>query len=189
MVYHVVQASEAEPVGVSLGYIDGIQTFAREHHINLTILTDYPGRGTQRFGFHVLDQATLQPDGIIVMGAAVTRDSPFFGWAAQRGIPVCALSRHWPEGPITTVSQDHRQQAQIAMEHLVALGHRRIGFVARLVDRGCDWFPTRLDRYRHVLAQAGIPPEDALVAIADDGRLAAKAAGALPRRDRDHGHL
>jgi LacI family transcriptional regulator len=175
VVYHVVQASEAEPEGVALGYMRGIQSYARRHQISLTVLTDYPGGVVQRFSLQFLDNVDPSPEGLIVMGAGLKRSSPFIQWARERSVQVVALSRNWPDVPLSTVSQDHAEQARIAMEHLTKLGHRRIGFLARSVDQDCDWFETRLRCYREALKAVGEPFDETLVSIGVDGGQAATA--------------
>lgn len=175
VINHVVQESESEISGVALGCLDGIQSYARETNIHLTVLTDYRTGEGQRLGLEFLEQASMAPDGLILTGAAVTRDSPFIAWAERRGIPLVVLSRNWPDLPISTVSQDHRQQARIALDHLIELGHRRIAFVARHVDRQCDWFPWRLECYREALARIGEPFDPELVVTGVDGGAAAKS--------------
>lgn len=173
VINHVVLQSESEISGVSVGYLKGIQAFTREANINLTILSDYRG-GEKQFGFHFMDETNLQPDGLILMGGAVTRDSPFIRWAHQKEIPIVVLSRNWPDSPICTVSQDHAQQSKIALDYLIDQGHRTIGFISREADRDCDWFPIRLAQYRKTLEMHTDRADDTLVSIAADGAEAVK---------------
>jgi LacI family transcriptional regulator len=175
VVYHVVEETEAEPAGVALGYLNGIQAYARQNQISLTVLTSYPGGGVQRFSLQFLDQADPAPEGLIVMGAGLTRESAFIRWAERHAVPVVAVSRNWLDVPISTVSQDHAQQARIALDHLAHLGHTRIGFIARRVDRDCDWFAIRLRCHQEALERAGVALDGSLVSIGEDGGAALKA--------------
>ncbi|MGC9350125.1 MAG: LacI family DNA-binding transcriptional regulator [Anaerolineae bacterium] len=168
VINHVVLESEAEISGVALGYLKGIQQFAREHNINLTILTDYRG-GADHYGYQFLNQSNLVPDGLILMGGAVTLKSSIIRWAQEKEIPMVVLSRNWPDSHISTVSQDHVEQAQMALDHLIDLGHRKIGFVARKADHDCDWFALRLRCYKETLDRHTGFVDESLIAIADDG--------------------
>ncbi len=173
IIYHTIQPLD-EPGGVTLGYLNGVRAFARERGIHLTILTDHARQDLPSISLPLLED-DVQPDGLIIMGTPVTRKSPFIPWAVERGIPIVALSRDWPGGPVSTVSQDHEEQARIAMEHLIALGHRRIGFVARTANLDFEWYGVRVGCHRRALEQAGLPYDEGLVAVDEDGRVAAKA--------------
>jgi LacI family transcriptional regulator len=77
--------------------------------------------------------------------------------------------------PVSTVSQDHEEQARTALTHLVRLSHRKIGFVAREVDRDCDWFDIRLRCYRETLERIDQPWDETLISIGEDGKEAVTA--------------
>lgn len=88
-------------------------------------------------------------------------------WSALT-CPVITLDRTLPGLPFGLVAMDNLLGARLAVEHLLGLGHRRIGFlswhVANLTNR-----LERLQGYRETLAEAGITPDPALVRFADDG--------------------
>ncbi len=75
----------------------------------------------------------------------------------KRGLRIVAFDRQTQRGDeldIDSVAIDNVRGAQLATEHLIALGHRRIGFISgpiRTVSR-----VDRLDGYRTALADAGI---------------------------------
>lgn len=175
IINHVVQKSDSVPSGVSLGFLNGIQAFARQKGTNLTIITDYRGGDIPQLGLEFLRSAP-SPEGLILLGPGLTKDSPFLHWAEQRGLPVVVLSRNWADQswPLSFVSQDHHQQSYLALQYLLDLGHRRIAFVASNLDRDCDWFSCRLECYRKALSAAGIAFDEQLVAVARDGSLAVK---------------
>jgi len=173
LIYHTTQPLD-EPEGVTLGYVNGVRAFARERGIHLTILTDDARQDRPSISLPILAE-DVQTDGLIIIGTQVNRKSPFIPWAVERGIPIVALSRRWPGGPVSTVSQDHEEQARIAMEHLIALGHRHIGFVARTANMDFEWFAARVSCHHRALDQAGLPYDEGLVAVDEDGRVAAKA--------------
>ena len=100
---------------------------------------------------------------------ALQRDFPFVvvdpRIALDEGIPV--------------VSAAHAAGARAATEHLLALGHRRIG----VITGPRDWIACteRMNGYHGALAAAGVLPDPALVAVSDfrNGPVTAAAAAAL----------
>ncbi|RME64416.1 MAG: LacI family transcriptional regulator [Caldilineae bacterium] len=82
----------------------------------------------------------------------------------RRGLRVVAFDRPGQaadRAPMDSISVDNVQAARLAIKHLLALGHRRIGFVSgpiRTVSR-----LDRLEGYRSALEEAGIPFDPQLV--------------------------
>ena len=64
-----------------------------------------------------------------------------------------------------TVAATDWAGARDATEHLLALGHRRIGMVTGPIDEGCH--QDRLDGYRTALHRAGVPYDEHLVRFGD----------------------
>lgn len=96
-------------------------------------------------------------DGVIVVTPAATS----FPTIA----PVVAIdpNRECPE--CLTVTATNHAGALAAMEHLIGLGHRRIGFIGGRPDLQCA--QQRLQGYEDALRQAGIPLDPDLVAVGD----------------------
>ncbi|OZB47030.1 MAG: hypothetical protein B7X40_10130, partial [Cellulomonas sp. 14-74-6] len=83
----------------------------------------------------------------------------------QSTVPVVAIDPH--EGPtgLPTVDSDNLAGAVRATEHLLELGHRRIGLVAGRPD--LESSRLREEGYRQALAAAGIAVDPALVRVGD----------------------
>jgi LacI family transcriptional regulator len=84
----------------------------------------------------------------------------------ERGYPLVVLDPKTPLEPgIPSVSAANTSGAVAAVEHLIELGHRRIG----AVTGPPGWCATeeRLSGYRAALASVGIVPEPSLIAPAD----------------------
>lgn len=64
---------------------------------------------------------------------------------------------------------DNRQGAALAVDHLVELGHRRIGFHTDTFDHAA--YRERLDGYRQALQRHGLPVEPQWVQVGDQGAL------------------
>lgn len=66
---------------------------------------------------------------------------------------------------LATVAATDWAGARDATDHLLALGHRRIGMVTGPIDEGCH--QDRLDGYRTALHRAGVPYDEHLVRFGD----------------------
>jgi DNA-binding LacI/PurR family transcriptional regulator len=92
-------------------------------------------------------------------------------WAAL-DCPVIMLDRTFPELPYPLVASDGHAGARLAIEHLVALGHRDIAFVGWEIA-GLGNRRERLEGCRDALISAGLPIDDRRIRFAreswDDG--------------------
>ena len=97
--------------------------------------------------------------------------------ASLRDGPVVLLDARTADGTISSVVPDEVGGSRAAVEELLAVGHRRIGFV-----NDCDDIPARslrLAGYRQALEVYGVPFDDSLVI-----ERSADAAGGYSRCDR-----
>jgi LacI family transcriptional regulator len=78
---------------------------------------------------------------------------------------------------------DERKAAADIVEHLISLGHRRIGHIASLKGHGAHTW--RLNGYRDALRRAGIEYDESLV-VAGDFTFASGMVGAKALLDRRH---
>lgn len=117
-------------------------------------------------------------DGVL-LGSVHLRD-PAIERLIRDGFPCVMFNRRLASRRGSWVVLDNVRGAEEATRHFLALGHRRIGFVAGPAD-----FSTaieRLDGYRRALRQAGIEPDDRLVRQGQfRPELAYQAAGELLR--------
>ncbi len=162
-------------------YVSGIQSFIHNHNINLTFVTDYREE-YQQLGYRLLNDGHLHADGAILMGWSARREGTLLQRFLDTGVPVVVLSRNWPDLPISTVGQDHRQQANIALDHLVDLGHRQIAFLADRKDQRHEWYTWRLNCYRNRMMALNGTVDDELIVV---GRDVTKAAKELMERRPD----
>jgi LacI family transcriptional regulator len=97
---------------------------------------------------------------------------------AHYGAPVVAVDPHTGPNDLPTIDSDSLRGAQLAVEHLVELGHRRIAMLTGRRDLQSALL--REKGYRQALAKAGIPVVDDLVVEgAYDPELAAAQARRL----------
>jgi DNA-binding LacI/PurR family transcriptional regulator len=106
-------------------------------------------------------------DGTLVYHCDPT--SPALGWLQRRKLPLVFVDQD-PDPGVPSINVDDRGGARQAAEHLIALGHRRIGIVNAgvvgphglqtepSVDAGAYVTTQRLLGWREALAAAGIDP-------------------------------
>ena len=82
---------------------------------------------------------------------------------ASFGAPVVAVDPHTGGNGVPTVDSDNLRGAQLAIEHLIGLGHRRIGFLAG--RRDLESARLRELGYQRALSEAGIEFDPGLVRV------------------------
>lgn len=83
-------------------------------------------------------------------------------------VPVVTIDRTLPGLPFGLVAMDNALGTRLAVEHLLALGHRRIGFVSW----PAGLFTNRLERlqgYEEALRDGGVPIDQGLIRYAAEG--------------------
>ncbi len=123
-------------------------------------------------------------DGVLLVSSHT--GDPVAEQVVRAGIPVVACGKPMGEAlrgsRLGYVAADDRDGAREMVRYLVAAGRRRIGTITGPLDTpgGVE----RLAGYREVLAEAGLPADDALVATGDYTRASGAAAAAelLERR-------
>jgi DNA-binding LacI/PurR family transcriptional regulator len=80
---------------------------------------------------------------------------------ASFGLPYVLIKKKVMDRPVNAVWMDNRRHARLATEHLLELGHRRIGLIFGRPDSRT--FQERALGYRDALAAADVPADDALI--------------------------
>ena len=100
--------------------------------------------------------AALQPDGVIL--TPPHSDNPLItGFLAQQKIPFARIGSI-ATGAGIAMTMDDEGSARRATEHLIALGHRRIGFIAG--SQEYDLSNWRIDGWREAMDAAGLAHDD-----------------------------
>jgi LacI family transcriptional regulator len=102
-------------------------------------------------------------DGILVAAPSL-EDDPRLGAALRGPLPVVSINRVHGGG-VPTIGSDHTRTGALAAEHLLGLGHRRIGTVTGLRRRQVVQSRTR--GFRAALEAAGEPLSERRVVEAD----------------------
>jgi len=114
--------------------------------------------------------------GTLVDGAVLV--TPTVSLEVVPGTPVVAVDPHTGPSHLPTIDSDNLRGAQLATEHLLDLGHRRIAFLAGRPD--LQSAELRKTGYLRALAAAGITPDEDLIRIgAYDPEVSAASAHAL----------
>ncbi|QKV81022.1 LacI family DNA-binding transcriptional regulator [Amycolatopsis sp. Hca4] len=114
--------------------------------------------------------------GTLVDGAVLV--TPTVSLDVVPGTPVVAVDPHTGPSHLPTIDSDNLRGAQLATEHLLDLGHRRIAFLAGRPD--LQSAELRKTGYLRALTAAGITPDEDLIRIgAYDPEISAASAHAL----------
>jgi len=106
---------------------------------------------------------TKQVDGVILVGAG--EDSRQVQALFDRGAPIVVCNRELSIAEVDTVVADNEECGAQATNHLVSLGHRRIGCIAGPTKLSIGEERTR--GYRRALSDAGISFQEELLARGD----------------------
>jgi LacI family transcriptional regulator len=101
-------------------------------------------------------------DGIIIFSGRLD-DRSLASYAKK--VPIVLSGRRLKAPGVFSLPIEDQQGAVLATRHLIELGHRRIAFIAGILDHPDA--EERLSGYRRALADAGIPYDPALVVPGD----------------------
>jgi LacI family transcriptional regulator len=102
--------------------------------------------------------AALQPDGVILTPPH-SDNAIILRVLADAHIPFARIGSV-AEGPGIRLTMDDERAARLATEHLIDLGHRRIGFISGSAEYSLsEW---RVDGWRKAIQQAGLYDEELL---------------------------
>jgi len=152
-----VFAVNPQAVRTWYGYtiLDGIDRVAGE----LSIVVEVIGRqGTIEFD-EVLDRLTRSSPDVVAM---LMPSQPIHAYVAAEcmrlGVPCIGTGTTAEQLGIPAVVEDNRQGARLAVEHLIANGHERIGYVQ--VEHTKPWVFLRRRGWLDALNRAGIEPDE-----------------------------
>lgn len=112
-------------------------------------------------------------DGLIL--ATVTAEDPYLGLLARSQTPFVLVSRRSQGVEAPYVGADDLLGGRLAVEHLVQLGHRKIGFIGGPPDVRCS--QERLQAYRETLRRHRLPLRKEWIKFSDFTQTAGYKAG------------
>jgi LacI family transcriptional regulator len=104
-----------------------------------SLLIGNADRGVEHAEAVIEDMIERHVDGLIL--ATATRDDGQMAMAGSQGIPIVLVNRTVDKGDVPAIVGDDHAGIALAVDHLVSLGHRRIGHVA-----GPSWVSTGIGR-------------------------------------------
>ncbi len=140
----------------SIDVMKGVNRAIAQLDYDLIIYTGGIGAG-ERESYYVGLLSGSVTDGVIVVAPSATN------FATDAPVVAIDPNNESPECP-AIISTNHEGALQ-AMEYLVGLGHRRIGFIAGREELVSS--VRRLQGYQDGLAAAGIPVDEELIQIGD----------------------
>jgi LacI family transcriptional regulator/LacI family repressor for deo operon, udp, cdd, tsx, nupC, and nupG len=142
--------------------VEGVEQVAVGAGFNVFLSTSQNNRQREIAVIDVLQQRRV--DGIIVVASHLfDRYRRYFD---RIEVPIVMIDEQEPGGVIHSVAVDDLRGARLAVEHLLGLGHRRIGYVG--VTNRPKSNKYRLKGYEDALKAAGITPDPTLVFISDN---------------------
>jgi DNA-binding LacI/PurR family transcriptional regulator len=141
--------------------IRGVEDVAlsRGYHLFLCNTDEDP----EREEAYVTELAKKRVDGLIVASAAPRRDHA--GWLKRGSLPFVFMDREIEELEADVVRVDNRLGMRLIAEHLVSLGHRRIGMISGPLEISSGY--ERYQGLREALAGLEVDLEDSLVRFGD----------------------
>lgn len=115
-------------------------------------------------------------DGIIVAGKVSRR---FIDQVERFGIPIVLIDFEVPRKRYASILIDNRAGAHLAVDHLIACGHRDIAFVGGDIDHPS--LSDRLEGYRDKLQEHHIPVQEQLIDVQEPDSRIANGARAMAR--------
>ena len=142
--------SEAFEDAVSAAFLASVSDALAERGLALTLL---PAASDERF----VPARDVAVDGALVYVCDPT--SPDIAWLERRRVPLVVVDHNAIDG-VASVNVDDRGGARLAAQHLVDLGHRRVGIVTLDADPDPGNYPARerMLGWRDALEPAGIDP-------------------------------
>ncbi len=137
--------------------VEGMERVAVEAGFNVFISTSQNDRQQEIAAIKMLQKRRV--DGIIVIASHLFYQYPqFFG---RSKIPIVIINEQKPGETMHFVTVDDVHAAQLAVEHVLALGHCRIGYVGVTNRPKSNQY--RLKGYQDALEAAGIASDPALI--------------------------
>jgi LacI family transcriptional regulator/LacI family repressor for deo operon, udp, cdd, tsx, nupC, and nupG len=141
--------------------VEGVEHAAIEAGFNVFLSTSQNDRQRELAVIDVFQQRRV--DGIIVIASHLfPRYSQF---SDRNHAPIVIINEQEPGANMHFVAVDDLQGARLAVEHLLALGHRRIGYVG--ITNRPKSNQHRLKGYEETLLAAGVAFDPALVFTSD----------------------
>lgn len=152
----MVVTTIADPFVVQV--VEGVEQVAQAANYSVFLTTSHNNPSQEMAVVETLHRRRV--DAIIVAASRV--GSLYSSQLGQIKVPIVLINNQEEGEYLHSVAVDDRQGAELAVNHLIALGHRRIGYIA--ADNRPKSNQRRLAGYQTALQQANLSPDPTLVA-------------------------
>lgn len=114
-------------------------------------------------------------DGYFVIGTSEAQDAVILKTLMQKQCPCLVINRNIESPHVSSVNFDDEYSSEMAVNHLIGLGHRRIAFVGG--DRQFQNTQRRCSGYLSALKKSGIPVRDSYILFGDYSELSGYQMG------------
>lgn len=146
--------------------LNGIENVAYDAGYNITICCSQHDANRQQHYLELLQSRRV--DGIIIVPAR-TDDESYIEQLVkieESGLPIVVLSQNIKDDRLSKVVSDNYSDAKKAVDYLIKLGHKKIGFLHLGIQKSEYAANERLAGYRDALREAGLKYSPDLVSEA-----------------------
>lgn len=141
----------------------GVSGAAERLHYGLMLYTQGGESNIRRTAYYLSLLGNSMVDGVLMV---VPHDYPVIVRdLKEHNHPYVIIDHHSQSGDEPSVTATNRKGVLDAIRHLLALGHKRVGFITGRMDITCSL--DRLQGYRDGLSEVGLPFDPALVREGD----------------------
>jgi DNA-binding LacI/PurR family transcriptional regulator len=136
------------------------------------VLQLYNSQGRAELEEELLQESAGSADGVLLLPVARTTISPFAEELLHRRFPLVFADRFPAPGAnhVSYVVSDNRRGAYAATQHLLEMGHRRIGLALTPDAEVNSSVAQRIEGYHQALQEHDLSPEEALIVKAATSR-------------------
>lgn len=124
--------------------INAITEYCRKHNYSVMLANSMESSNREISNFHLLYEK--QVDGIIFFSTGLNKDHIEVINSLKDHIPIIITDQEFPDQSVTCILHDNYSGSKSAVEHLINLGHKNIGFI-----KGPDYDKSAADRYNAYL--------------------------------------
>src|SRR5689334_21141458 len=132
-------------------FLSGVERTLAAAEYALLLQLVRPGSGRALAAY---EASAGRVDGFLLTDPAL--EDPRFPLLEDVGLPVVIAGHPAADVPFPWIETEHQEGAVAVVEHLVELGHERIGFLGASAQY--EWVQRRRQRYEDALRSAGLAP-------------------------------
>jgi DNA-binding LacI/PurR family transcriptional regulator len=156
-------------------FLSGVERTLTRHDYALVLQLIAPTRRRIELAPYKRLAGAGRVDGFLVTDPQ--RDDPRYAMLVEAGVPAVVVGQTGRRCPLPVLETEHVAGMALAVEHLISIGHRRIGFVGGFESH--EHVRARRRIWKATLRNAGLQPGPAACADDSDPTAAAATAAVL----------